>query len=199
MPVMEPAGRAPLPVSARATVPDASELGDWDAPTARRQGPRPTAVPALEALASSLDALAAAPAAHHDDEEAGFEIEDRTFVDGEEEDDGNAAPRKGTVVPDFVIPAPSGPSSDAVAVPVVSARRRSNSLPRPRLARRPGTASELPTTIRDMSKDLGTLEFFIERGFYESAVALLDALQKRHPDSVELRAYRQRIETMQRR
>jgi tetratricopeptide (TPR) repeat protein len=200
VPVSPPelAARAPLPVSARATVPDASELGDWEAPTARRQGPRPTAVPALDAPASSLDALAAAPAALHDDEEAGFDVEDRTFVDGEEDDDGGGVPQKGAVVTDFVMPASEGPHSDAAA-PVVSARRRSNSLPRPRLARRPGTVSELPTAIRDMSKDLGTLDFFIERGFHESAVALFDALQKRHPDSAELRAYRQRIDTMQRR
>lgn len=96
------------------------------------------------------------------------------------------------------IPAGGLGPDDATGGPVASARRRSNSLPRPRLARNVGTMSELPSTLRDMSKDMGTLDFFIERGFYESAVALLDALQKRHPESAELRAYRQRIERMPR-
>jgi tetratricopeptide (TPR) repeat protein len=108
-----------------------------------------------------------------------------------------------TVEPDLDLP-PKRPESsvehaaDDAASPVASARRRSNSLPRPRLARRPDTVSELPTTLRDMSKDLTTLDFFIERGFHESAVALLDALQKRHPDSLELQGYRGRIERMTR-
>ncbi len=49
-----------------------------------------------------------------------------------------------------------------------------------------------------MSKDLSTLDFFVERGYRDSAVALLDELEKRQPDSHQLRLYRQRIERMQR-
>ena len=48
-----------------------------------------------------------------------------------------------------------------------------------------------------MSKDLSTLDFFIERGFYDSAVALLEELQRRHPTSAHLLSYRQRIDRMQ--
>jgi hypothetical protein len=81
---------------------------------------------------------------------------------------------------------------------VVAANKRPESLPRPRLARRAGTMTDLPTTVRDMSKDLSTLDFFVERGYRDSAVALLDELEKRHPDSHQLRLYRQRIERMQR-
>jgi hypothetical protein len=81
---------------------------------------------------------------------------------------------------------------------VLAANKRPESLPRPRLARRAGTMTDLPTTVRDMSKDLSTLDFFVERGYRDSAVALLDELEKRHPDSHQLRLYRQRIERMQR-
>jgi len=49
-----------------------------------------------------------------------------------------------------------------------------------------------------MSKNIKTLEFFIERGFYDSAVALLDELERRHPESAHVRAYRHRIDQMQR-
>ena len=159
-------------------------------------------VPALEALASSLDDAEDdddEEEVRHDneDEEAGFDIEERTLVDGNKELPQGVAPLT-SGVPDFVMPAGGAPSAPhATPAPAMtSTRRRSNSLPRPRLARRPGTVSELPTTLRDISKDINTLDFFIERGFYESAVALWDALQKRHPDSAELRAYRSRIERM---
>jgi len=95
-------------------------------------------------------------------------------------------------------------SSAAAAAPsalqpaVTAASKRPDSLPRPRLARRAGTMTELPTTARDMSKDLSTLDFFVERGYRDSAVALLDELEKRYPDSHQLRIYRARIERLQR-
>ena len=49
-----------------------------------------------------------------------------------------------------------------------------------------------------MSRDLGTLDFFIERGFHDSAVALLDALDQRHPGAPELTGYRARVTQMRR-
>jgi tetratricopeptide (TPR) repeat protein len=101
-----------------------------------------------------------------------------------------------TSVPSGLHPAHAATSGEQHAV--VSANKRPESLPRPRLARRAGTMTDLPTTVRDMSKDLSTLDFFVERGYRDSAVALLDELEKRHPDSHQLRLYRQRIERMQR-
>jgi tetratricopeptide (TPR) repeat protein len=80
--------------------------------------------------------------------------------------------------------------------PVASTRRRSASLPRPRLTRRMGTATDLPTTLREMSKDISTLEFFISGGYVEAAAALLDALEKRHPDRPELMVFRARVDKM---
>ncbi|MSP91181.1 MAG: hypothetical protein EXR79_05170 [Myxococcales bacterium] len=194
----------------RSTVQDFGAGGaDWDAPTTRGSFgparspsafPATSSVPALEALALSLDAAddGEEPVREErDDEEAGFDVEERTLVDGNK-NLLHGAPPVASEVPDFVMPAGAAPSapSAATAAPIASARRRSHSLPRPRLARRPGTSSELPTTLRDISKDMNTLEFFIERGFYESAVALWDALEKRHPNSAEIRVYRSRIERM---
>lgn len=170
---------------------------DWgDAPTRRpTQAPvvRQTHVQALDVLSAMDDAdeADAEPPADHswqDDDEAGFDqVEDRTIV----QDPREALMALGLVPRPVAAPV-------AEDEPVASTRRRSNSLPRPRLARRPGTATELPAASRDMSKDLSTLDFFIDRGFYESAVALLDALQKRHPDHPELAGYRSRIEHMTR-
>lgn len=166
------------------------------------------AVAALEALATIDDAP---EPDHHDelpaDDEAGFEaVEERTLVEGppghQAAGPEPAAPRAAAapalMMPKVAAQPPPAAAAPSAMQPVVSARQRSNSLPRPRLARRAGTVSELPTAVRDMTKDVNTLEFFIERGFYDSAVALLDELQKRHPDSVQLRAYRNRIDKMQR-
>ena len=80
----------------------------------------------------------------------------------------------------------------------LTAKRRGNSLPRPRLTRARYTAHDLPAQARGVNNDLKTLDFFIERGFYESAVALVDELAKRHPNSEELRLRRQRIAKMKR-
>ncbi len=81
--------------------------------------------------------------------------------------------------------------------PVLNARRRSNNLPRPKLVR----AGPVPAdgNLRSISNDLKTLDFFIERGFYESAVALSAELEKRHPASEELRLRRAKIAAMARR
>ncbi len=209
---LDQAAPAPAPAPARA---EPASVHRVPPATATATG-RATAVPALDALASTLG--------HDDDDdgedwpgddEAGFEIEDRTLVEA-------AVPDEHAVATAARAPAPllhmatgapppmpvGGPAQSpsaahaamapSAAQPVVSARQRSNSLPRPRLARRVGTVSELPTAVRDMTKDINTLEFFIERGFYDSAVALLDELCKRHPDSAQLRAYRSRIERMPR-
>ena len=200
---------------------------------------RVLAVPALDALASTLSAdddedeeddddNDAHAEDWHSDDEAGFEVEDRTLVEaGAPVDDelvvgANRAPApflrmpQGAAVAEAsalgdsaTVPsqvqvqavarpavAPSAATAPSNSQPVVSARQRSNSLPRPRLARRAGTVSELPTSVRDMTKDINTLEFFIERGFYDSAVALLDELCKRHPDSAQVHVYRTRIERM---
>lgn len=201
-----------------APAPAASARGDaggsWGPPATATATGRAAAIPALDALAATL---------HHSDDddsdewpgddEAGFEVEDRTLVEAAAPLEAPAPARapapqlKMTAGGPPPMPArPPAQSASAAqpalassaAQPVVSARQRSNSLPRPRLARRVGTVSELPTAVRDMTQDINTLEFFIERGFYDSAVALLDELCKRHPDSAQLRAYRARIERMPR-
>jgi len=78
-------------------------------------------------------------------------------------------------------------------------RRRSANLPRPRLTRSGTARSERsPTSSRGISADLKTLDFFIERGFTESALALLAELERRHPNNDELRLRRQRIAAMPR-
>jgi len=65
---------------------------------------------------------------------------------------------------------------------------------------RSGTArsERSPTSSRGISADLKTLDFFIERGFTESALALLAELERRHPNNDELRLRRQRIAAMPR-
>lgn len=177
---------------------------------------RPAAVPALDALAEAGGDDGAQDWPNED--ETGFESEDRTITEHLAESvlaakeqrpspqlhwhsassSQNPAPapifERAPIFDGQPDPA-NAPSSQQ---PVLAARARSNSLPRPRLARRVGTVSDLPSTVRDLSKDLGTLDFFIERGFHDSAVALLDELQRRHPDSLQLRAYRQRVDRMPR-
>jgi tetratricopeptide (TPR) repeat protein len=123
------------------------------------------------------------------DEDLPFGGDDRTVM----EDIPAALARLGIHTPD----APPLPSS-SVQQPPPSERSVTQSLPRPRLARRFGTMTDLPSAQRDITKDLGTLDFFIERGFYEPAVALLDDLQRRHPGHSQLDSYRERIAQMQR-
>lgn len=78
-------------------------------------------------------------------------------------------------------------------------RRRSGTLPRPRLTRSGAQQPERGTgSLRGISADLKTLDFFIERGFTESAIALLAELEKRHPNNDDLRLRRQRIAAMPR-
>ena len=78
-------------------------------------------------------------------------------------------------------------------------RRRSATLPRPRLSRSGVQQPERGTgSLRGISADLKTLDFFIERGFTESAIALLAELEKRHPNNDDLRLRRQRIAAMPR-
>jgi hypothetical protein len=73
-------------------------------------------------------------------------------------------------------------------------RRRTSNLPRPRLSR--NTAGELPATGRPLEGDLETLDFFIERGFYESAVAMVSELERRFPGHDAIGARRARIEAL---
>ena len=82
--------------------------------------------------------------------------------------------------------------------PVAPAQPRSKILPRPRLSRPGGNAGDAPSAPRDITRDLSTLDFFIERGFHDSAVALLDALDQRHPGAPELAGYRARVAGMPR-
>lgn len=86
---------------------------------------------------------------------------------------------------------------DRASRPMLNARRRSNNLPRPKLVRAGPVAAD--GNLRSISNDLKTLDFFIERGFYESAVALSAELEKRHPTSEELRLRRAKIAAMARR
>ncbi len=138
------------------------------------------------------------------DDEAGFDTAERTLV---EEINVETLEKHGLrlgdrAAPDFVMPvtARSQPASAAEPEtafnPVAPAQARSQILPRPRLSRQPGT--EPAAAPRDMSRDLGTLDFFIERGFHDSAVALLDALDQRHPGAPELASYRTRVSHMRR-
>lgn len=164
-----------------------------------------TPLPALEALAATLAETPSRPDSHwseDEEDEAGFEVEERTLVEAAQHTPSAPLP------PALAMPRPAAPllepmrTSEPPATPAAAepspARDRGGVLPRPRLARRVGTMTELPSTVRDVSKDIGTLEFFIERGFYESAVALYDALLKRHPNNAELQSYRARIDRMAR-
>ncbi len=159
---------------------------------------RHAAVAALQALAEAEPPSQTAEV----EEEADFDFEDRTVFEASPgliyTELNKAAAASAAAAAPQAQPAQPGlaQSAASAAQPVVAARQRSNSLPRPRLARRPDTVTELPSSVRDMSKDLSTLDFFIERGFYDSAVALLDELQRRHPTSARLLTYRQRIERM---
>lgn len=91
-------------------------------------------------------------------------------------------------------------SPEAASAPrKLTPRRRSATLPRPRLTRAGANQPERGTgSLRGISADLKTLDFFIERGFTESAIALLAELAKRHPNNDDLRQRRQRIAAMPR-
>ncbi len=169
---------------------------------------RPAAVPALEQLVSSVADEGDAEQDWPTDDEAGFDGVDQTIVQdvvrlsdrlpaaGGPQFDWAGHAAAPAPAPRPAVPAAA--SMPSAQQPVVTPRARSGTLPRPRLARHAGTVSELPATARDLAKDLGTLDFFIERGFYDSAVALLEELQRRHPESLQVRAYRQRVEKMSR-
>jgi len=201
--VVQTLAPAPVPVAVQVQVPvvvvpvRVDTAGSWDAPTTRPsasnfQPYRPSHVPALDALASSLDQAQAtlAPTTEWDDDEPSFGADDSTVHEDVDHQllDLLAQHPASTLDQD-------GQNS---AMALASTKRRSNALPRPRLARRPGTSTDLPSNVRDISKDMSTLDFFIERGFYESAIALFETLQKRHPDSAELFAYRTKIGRMHR-
>ncbi len=141
-----------------------------------------------------------------DDDEFGFgEMAERTMVSADLPP-GLLEPVAGGA-PDLVVPRQPATGDDPLVSRSVAEepshrlqlnrhRRSSSNLPRPRLTR--NTAGELPATIRSLGSDLKTLDFFIERGFYESAVAMLRELEKRHPNSDILRQRRTRIERMPR-
>lgn len=196
--------RPPAAISGLRPAAPVSDDDEIDAATAMLERPGqlqraispPVPAPApLAAAPAPVDNRNTEPApADFADEEADFDFEDRTVF---EASPATLASLRESAAVKVAVPAPA-PASGAASSPqpVVAARQRSNSLPRPRLARRPDTVTELPSAVRDMSKDLSTLDFFIERGFYDSAVALLDELQRRHPTSAHLLSYRQRIERM---
>ena len=165
------------------------------------QSMRVTHQQALEAL-SELDDLEASGAEW--DDEAGFETAEPTLV---EHISVEVLERHGLRLaekpaPDLMMPVtarsqgPSAVEPETAFNPVAPAQPRSQILPRPRLSRQPG--AEVSAAPRDMSRDLGTLDFFIERGFHDSAVALLDALDQRHPGAPELTGYRARVTQMRR-
>jgi tetratricopeptide (TPR) repeat protein len=111
-----------------------------------------------------------------------------------------AAVRSLSVAPSLLAPnVGAQPEVDLLRAsrPLLNARRRSNNLPRPKLVRGPSGATDAGGP--SVSNDLKTLDFFIDRGFYESAVALCAELEKRHPNSEELRVRRNRIAAMARR
>ncbi len=206
-PVTAPAapGRTQPPVSLQVTAP--IELAPlphvrWEQTPTKSSYGLSTPMPALEALAATLAETPSPQWNDDDDDEAGFDVEERTLV--EDVSHTPAAPQP----PAFSMPRPEAPMLNPVRTPAPPTmpadadasgiHARAGVLPRPRLARRVGTMTELPSTVRDMSKDIGTLDFFIERGFYESAVALYDALLKRHPGNAELLSYRARIDRMSR-
>jgi hypothetical protein len=167
------------------------------------QSIRVTHQPALDAL-SELGEMDGDDADW--DDEAGFETAERTLV---EEIDPEVLERHGLrladkPLPELMMPVmprakPAAHAEPEVAFnPVAPAQPRSQILPRPRLSRQGGGPADAPAAPRDMSRDLGTLEFFIERGFHESAAALLDALDQRHPGAPELSGYRARVSSMRR-
>ncbi len=167
------------------------------------QSIRVTHQPALDAL-SELDDSDGDDADW--DDEAGFETAERTLV---EEINSDVLERHGLrladkPLPDLMMPVMPRAQPQTVAEPepafnpVAPAQPRSKILPRPRLSRQGGGAVDSTPAPRDMSRDIGTLEFFIERGFHDSAVALLDALDQRHPGAPELAGYRARVSNMRR-
>lgn len=78
----------------------------------------------------------------------------------------------------------------------LSAQRQPQRLPRPRLTRHRQPVQDASNQARSVNSDLQTLDFFIERGFYDSAVALISELEKRYPDSEEVRSRRARVAAM---
>ena len=166
------------------------------------QNLRVTHQPALEAL-SELDDFE--PEEPGWDDEAGFETSERTLVEPIDEEllERHGLRLGDKPAPQLTMPVTTRSTSVATSAepehtfnPVAPAQARSQILPRPRLSR--GGPGDITSAPRDMSRDLGTLDFFIERGFHDSAVALLDQLDQRHPGAPELMGYRKRVETMRR-
>ncbi len=200
-PARQPAPAQPVTSAARAVemTPRPTDLSPMRPVS---QSTRVTHQQALEAL-SELDDLEGNETEW--DDEAGFETAERTLV---EEINVELLERHGLRLaekpaPDLMMPvtthrAQAHHEPEHTLNPVAPAQPRSQILPRPRLSRQPGAGGEVAAAPRDMSRDLGTLDFFIERGFHDSAVALLDALDQRHPGAVELAGYRARVTGMRR-
>ena len=114
-----------------------------------------------------------------------------------------AAPTAAPTAPESPVPTrpdaatrPAGEKlAGAAGSRTLTPMRRSTKLPRPRLTRHRRSHNEA-TDRRGIETDLKTLDFFIERGFYESAAALVAELEKRYPHSEELRVRRGRIAQM---
>jgi hypothetical protein len=91
-------------------------------------------------------------------------------------------------------PPPPNVSVDDEPPPI---RTRERGAPRrPRLSR--GTRSDMPAMHRALANDLETVDFFIERGFHESAVALVVELERKHPGNAAVGERRQKIEAAMR-
>ena len=189
---------APMAIRPADLTPRPSDVGPARAVS---QSIRVTHQQALEAL-SELDDLEGNDSDW--DDEAGFDTAERTLV---EEINPDLLERHGLrlgerAAPDLMMPtmprhAVAVPEPETAFNPVAPAQPRSKILPRPRLSRLAGDEPVAAPT-RDMTRDLGTLDFFIERGFHDSAVALLDALDQRHPGAPELAGYRARVHDMRR-
>lgn len=203
------ASAAPAPTQPAATTPMAARIPDLTphpgdfGPARTVSQSRVTHQQALEAL-SELDDLETSGSDW--DDEAGFETAEPTLV---EHISVEVLERHGLRLaekpaPELMMPVTSraqhasAAEPEATFNPVASAQPRSQILPRPRLSRQAGVGGEVAQAPRDMSRDLGTLDFFIERGFHDSAVALLDALDQRHPGAPELAGYRSRVTQMRR-
>lgn len=156
-----------------------------------------------------------------EDDEAGFDgAEDRTMIDpgvlarlAAESNHVRAPalpplPGADTLVdrrekPTVSVDADSDSDVDAFDGPTgpvrrLNPRRRSGNLPRPRLTRSGAIKPDRLPLRRGIAAELKTLDFFIERGFVESALALLAELEKRHPNHDELRLRKQRIAALPR-
>ena len=149
-----------------------------------------------------------------DDEEEGFgaqpehtTIDPRVFEVLDRLDAKAGKPSRGRAPNDPPAPlvaasVPAQPAVETAEEPggprTLTPKRRSTKLPRPRLARGQRRSTSDSRRKRGIETDLKTLDFFIERGFYESAAALVGELEKRYPHSDELRARRRRIAQMAR-